>query len=434
MPDTQLNQIDHIVVLMLENRSFDHMLGYLSLPPALGGKGRQDVDGLKGDETNDDRNGMPFPVMRMASPIMNGDPCHEWDCVEEQLDNDNGGFLTNYAKVVVSNPEFILHYFTGADVPVYDHLAAEFSICDRYFCSLPGPTQPNRAYALAGTSDSKKNNFTAKELLTGQGFDGKTIFEFLPGNVTWKVYSHDIASLRFFRKFRAKLIPQVDKITKFFADAKAGTLPNVSWIDPDFGIAVFPGPPNDDHPPHDTRHCQNLVSDVYNALLASPNWSKTLLIVTYDEHGGYYDHVSPREFKPLDDDANFAFYGVRVPTFLISPWVARQGAYGMNTHGMAADELLFDHASILRTILKRFCTDATGTPGMTRRVDTANDLSALLTENQPRTDCTATPRIPNVPISLKDTFLLETDQSEFQAELDVMVKQASVNGVPPDKL
>lgn len=434
MPDTQLQQIEHIVVLMLENRSFDHMLGYLSLPPALGGKGRKDVDGLKGTETNDDDNGVPFPVMRMASPIMNGDPCHEWPCVAEQLSNNNGGFLTNYSKVVVSNAEFILHYFTGADVPVFDHLVSEFSICDRYFCSLPGPTQPNRAYSLAGTSDSKKDNFTAKELLAGKGFEGKTFFEFLPASVTWKAYSHDIASLRFFRKFRTKLVPQIDKITKFFADAKSGTLPNVSWIDPDFGIAVFPGPPNDDHPPHDTRHCQNLVSDVYNALLASPNWSKTLLIVTYDEHGGYYDHVSPRKFTPLDDDSDFAFYGVRVPLFLVSPWVAKQQAYGFNTHGMAAEDLVFDHASILRTILKRFATDANGTPSMTRRVDTATDLSALLTENAPRTNCSPAPRIPDVPVSLKDTFLLEADQSELQESLDAMVKQATVNGVPPDKL
>lgn len=434
MPDTQLQQIEHIVVLMLENRSFDHMLGYLSLPPAQGGKGRTDVDGLKGTETNEDDNGVAFPVMRMASPIMNGDPCHEWECVEEQLSNNNGGFLTNYAKKVVSNPEFIMHYFTGADVPVYDNLVGQFSICDRYFCSLPGPTQPNRAYSLAGTSDSKKDNFHGKELLAGKGFAGKTIFEFLPASVSWKVYSHDIAALRFFKKFRTALVPQVDKITRFFADAKSGTLPNFSWIDPDFGISVFPGPPNDDHPPHDTRHCQNLVSDVYNALLASPNWSKTLLIVNYDEHGGYYDHVSPRQFTPLDDDPNFAFYGVRVPLFLVSPWVAKGQAYGSNTHGMPAEELIFDHASILRTVLKRFCTDANGTPSMTRRVDTATDLSALLTENAPRTDCIAAPRIPGVPVSLKDTFLMEAEQNDLQKELNAMVAQASANGVPPDKL
>ena len=434
MPDAQLNNIDHIVVLMLENRSFDHMLGYLSLAPALGGKGRTDVDGLKGTETNDDENGTPFPVMRMASPIMNGDPCHEWPCVEEQLSNHNGGFLTSYAKVVSSNPEFILHYFTGTDVPVYDHLVREFCICDRWFSSLPGPTQPNRAYSLAGTSDRRKDNFSPKELLLGKGFEGRTIFEVLPSDVTWRAYSHDIASLRFFKKFRTKVVPEIDKIDKFFAHAKAGTLPNVSWIDPDFGITVFPGPPNDDHPQHDTRHCQNLVSNVYNALLASPNWSKTMLVVVYDEHGGFYDHVSPRSFTPEDDDSNFALYGVRVPVIVISPWVAKQSAYGSDAHGLAPEKVIFDHTSVLRTILKRFATVNGNITSMTKRVNTANDLSVLLTENQPRTDCTPTPLIPNVPVSFKDNFLLEADQTELQQSLDAMVKQATVNGVPPDKL
>ena len=428
MPDTQLNQIEHIVVLMLENRSFDHMLGYLSLPTAQGGKARKDVDGLTGNEKNMDSKGTSFPVARMASAIMNGDPCHEWDCVEEQLKNNNGGFVRNYEKVVVSNPEFIMHYFTGADVPVFDHLASDFCICDRWFCSLPGPTQPNRAYSLAGTSDSRKTNFSPKELLLGQGFLGKTIFEVLPANA-WKIYSHDIAALRFFKKFRAKVVPQIDKVTQFFNDAKSGTLAKVSWIDPDFGITVFAGPPNDDHPPHDSRHCQNLVSNVYNALLDGPNWSKTLLIVTYDEHGGYYDHVSPRQFTPEDDDPDFKFYGVRVPAFLISPWVGKQVAFGSNTHGLAAQDLLFDHTSILKTILKRF-----GGGTMTARVNAANDLSALLTETSARTDCTRAPLIPNVPVSFKDLFLIEADRSEFQNQLDAMVANASANGVPPGNL
>lgn len=434
MPDTQLMEIDHIVVLMLENRSFDHMLGYLSLPPAQGGKGRTDVDGLTGNESNDDENGVSFPVMRMASPKMNGDPCHEWECVEEQLEDDNGGFLRNYAKVVASHPEFIMHYFTGADVPVYDHLAKEFCICDRWFCSLPGPTQPNRAYALSGTSERRKDNFTREELLLNKGFGARTIFEFLPANVSWKCYSHDIAALRFFKKFRARVVPQIDKIDKFFRDAKAGTLPNVSWIDPDFGLFVYPGPPNDDHPPHDIRHCQNLVSNVYNALLASPEWSRTLLIVTYDEHGGFYDHVSPCKFTPDDDDAEFKKYGVRVPAFLISPWVGRQSAFGSNTNGLAGTDVLFDHTSILRTILKRFCDVGTGIPTMTKRVDRANDLAALLTENQPRTDSTPAPLISNVPVSLRDIFLMEEERTELQKSLDAMVMQASVNGVPPENL
>ena len=435
MPEAQLAEIEHIVVLMLENRSFDHMLGYLSLPPAQGGKGRTDVDGLTGTETNDDANGVSFPVKRMASPIMNGDPCHEWDCVAEQLDNDNGGFLTNYGKVVVSNPEFIMHYFTGADVPVYDHLARDFCICDRWFCSLPGPTQPNRAYSLSGSSDGLQHNFSPKDLLLGKGFKAETIFEVLAkNNVSWKCYSHDIASLRFFQKFSKKLVPEIDKIDKFFAHAKAGTLPSVSWLDPDFGIVVYPGPPNDDHPPHDMRHCQNLVSNVYNALLEGPNWSKTLLIVTYDEHGGFYDHVSPREFTPEDDDQNCAKYGVRVPAFLVSPWVGKGTVYGKQTNGLDPKQVVFDHTSILKTILNRFCKKGGAVPNMTKRIDTANDLSALLTESQPRNDCSRAPLIPDVPVSFKDKFMMEGERTELQESLDALVMQASVNGVPPDKL
>ncbi|MGI9069119.1 MAG: phospholipase C [Pyrinomonadaceae bacterium] len=430
-----LDKIDHIVVLMLENRSFDHMLGYLSLPPAQGGKGRTDVDGLTGNETNDDENGVSFPVQRMASPIMNGDPCHEWDCIEEQLNNNNGGFLTNYGRTVVSNPEFILHYFTGADVPVYDHLARDFCICDRWFCSLPGPTQPNRAYSLAGTSDSNQHNFTPKQLISGEGFKGKTIFEVLKEcNVSWRCYSHDISTLRFFKKFSREVVPEIDKIDKFFAKAKAGTLASVSWIDPDFGMVVYPGPPNDDHPAHDTRHCQNLVSNVYNALLESPNWSKTLLIVTYDEHGGFYDHVSPRDFTPADDDANFAKYGVRVPAFLISPWVGKGAVYGKQTNGLEAESVIFDHTSILKTILNRFCWNGEALPTMTARIDNAKDLGPLLTEQQARTDCTRAPSIPDVPVSFKDKFMMEGERTELQKELDAMVMRASVNGVPPDKL
>ena len=429
-----LSNIDHIVVLMLENRSFDHMLGYLSLPPALGGKGRTDVDGLTGNETNEDDNGVAFPVQRMASPKMNGDPCHEWHCVEEQLKNNNGGFLKNYSNVVVNNPEFIMHYFTGADVPVFDHLARDFTICDRWFCSLPGPTQPNRAYGLAGTSDGHKENFDKMDLIRGDGFSSRTIFERLPNNVSWQCYSHDISALRFFKNFRIARTPRIAKIDKFFADAAAGTLANVSWIDPDFGLAIYVGPPNDDHPPHDVRHCQNLVSDVYNALLKSPKWSRTLLIVTYDEHGGFYDHVPPGQFNVQDDNAEFAKYGVRVPTFLISPWVGK-AAFGTKDHGLGQSKVIFDHTSILKTILRRFASDGNGNiPNMTKRVDTANDLGALLTETQARTDCTATTRIPNVPIEFMDNFRMAPGQNELQKSLDAIAAQATVSGVPPDEL
>lgn len=427
-----LNQIEHIVVLMLENRSFDNMLGYLSHPNE--GRLRTDVDGLTGNEVNY-HDEMPYHPQRMASAIMNGDPCHEWNCVKEQLDNQNGGFITNYADHVAADPHFIMNYFNADGVPVFDHLAREFSICDRWFCSVPGPTQPNRAYALAGTSESIKTNFTRNELLMGAGWTAPTIFQFLPNSVTWKYYSHDIAGLRFFKKYRTQLVPQIDKIDLFLDAAEDGKLPNVSWIDPDFGIGIYPGAPNDDHPPHDMRHGQNLVSKVYNALLNSTQWPTTLLVITYDEHGGFYDHVSPRQFTPADSDDEFRKYGPRVPTLVVSPWVARQRAYGSQSHHLQPNDVLFDHTSILRTILRRFCTPVGGTtPSMSARVGAANDLSGLLTEQQPRADCTPAPRIPNVPTDFLDYFKMDGPDTELQKQLQVLVGEATANGVPPSKL
>jgi phospholipase C len=373
----------------------------------------------------------------MDSPITNADPCHEWDCVEEQLQNNNGGFVKNYAKHAVDNPELIMNYYTAEDVPVFDHLAAEFTVCDRWFSSVPGPTQPNRAYALAGTSEGLKDNVGIKGLVAGEGWNARTIFEFLPPDVTWRYYSHDIAGLRFFNQYRREHVPQIDKIDRFFDSAKAGTLSNVSWIDPDFGMSIYPGAPNDDHPPHDVRHGQNLISNIYNSLLKAGNdqWLKTLLVIVYDEHGGFYDHVSPHQWTPADDLTAFQRYGVRVPALVVSPWVGKRKAYGSQSHHLQPDEVVFDHTSILRTILRRFCTPAGGAiPNMSARVDAANDLGALLTESEPRTDCTLAPFIPDVPVSFIDHFRMDGPQSELQASLQVLAGDATMHGVPPNKL
>jgi phospholipase C len=427
----QLMEIEHFVVLMLENRSFDHMLGYLSLEG-----GRQDVDGLTGNEVNN-YGGKSYKPQRMNSLTTEVDPCHDWDCVQEQLKSSNGGFVKNYAGYVTAHPEIIMNYYNAEDLPVFDHLAHQFCVCDRWFSPIPGPTHPNRAYALAGTSAGIKENFGRAQLLSGQGWEAKTIFEFLPDEVTWRYYSHDIAALRFFKKYRSLLVEEIDKIDKFFDNAEAGTLPNVSWIDPDFGIAAYPGAPNDDHPPHDVRHTQNLVSKVYNALINAGNdlWSKTLFVVTYDEHGGFYDHVSPQQWSPADDYDEFKRYGVRVPAFVISPWIGRQTAYGSQSHQLQSRDVIFDHTSILKTILKRFCTPNGGTPpNMSARVDAANDLSGLLTETQPRIDCSAAPIIENVPVTFKDLFLMAGPETEWQESLQVLVGEATANGVPPNKL
>jgi phospholipase C len=320
---------------------------------------------------------------------------------------------------------------------VFDHLANQFCVCDRWFSSLPGPTHPTRAYAVAGESAGRKENARVPAGI----FNIPTIFDLLPDNVTWRYYSHDIAFLRSFDKYLLDLGP-IDKVESFYEAARAGELPNVCWIDPDFGI-FYREDANDDHPPADIRRGQNLVSMVYNALLMSGNnqWQKTLFIVLYDEHGGFYDHVDPTQWTPQDDRPEFRRYGVRVPALVISPWVSRRIAYGSQSHHLQSEHVVFDHTSILKTILRRFCVLPSGRiPPLTIRVDTANDLSGLLTEDQPRTDCTPTPAVP-YRARATDRMrrfgvepLAVRQFSDLQQSLRALGDVAIQRGVPPDKL
>jgi phospholipase C len=428
-----LKEINHIVVLMLENRSFDHMLGYLRL---LGN--RPDVDGLTGNEVNEYPQGTPHHPQLLVETTTSPDPYHDWKNVAAQLNNNNGGFIADFAthKPKPPQPERVMNYYDANHVPSLDHLAKQFCVCDRWFSSIPGPTQPNRMYALAGESAGKQDNLPNAQLLTG-GWKVKPIYQFLPKNVSWRHYSHDIASLRFIKGYQG-LVDEIDKVNKFYDRAKNGTLTNISWIDPDFGTLIYPGPPNDDHPPHDIANGQNLVRKVYNALLNGPKsqWERTLLIVTYDEHGGFYDHVAPGQWTPTDDRPAFRKYGVRVPAFVISPWVGKQTAYG------SRENVVFDHTSILKTILKRF-TPATK---MTARVTAANDLGVLLTETTPRADCTAIPELPFTiafddrfmmvpgPTPKKGARLVRRPPSELEQSMQTLADKAIAQGVPPDKL
>jgi|SRR5882724_1227147 len=431
-----LSQIDHIVVLMLENRSFDHMLGYLRLEGTL-----PKIDGLTGHEVNDYPDGTPHGPERLTETVFSPDPHHDWDNIKIQLDENNGGFVKDFANYdpIPEKPERVIHYHNASDVPAFDFLAKEFCVCDRWFSSIPAATQPNRMYALAGHSNGQKDNLPLSKLLMG-GWEVRPIFEFLPAGVSWRYYSHDIASLRFIKGYQA-FVPEIDKINSFYERAKQGTLANVSWIDPNFDIlSLYPGPPNDDHPPHDISNGQNLVKKVYNALINSPNWSKTLFVIVYDEHGGFYDHVSPGLWTPADSVPEFRKYGVRVPALVISPWV------GKNVYG-SGQNVAFDHTSILRTILLRFCTPTGGlAPAMTARVDAATDLGAMLTEPQARTDCKPMPDLP-FTISFNDRFVLTEDATEprlrrmlkrppteLQQSLAALAQKAIAQGVPPEKL
>jgi phospholipase C len=388
-----LSKIDHIVVLMMENRSFDHMLGYLTLG------GRADVDGLEPGMKNVHA-GRDYPVHHLSSTKLTKaqDPCHGGECVAVQIANDMGGFVDSYASANPADPDpgLVMGHFDGADLPVYDHLAREHVVCDRWFCSVPGATWPNRLYAVTGTSEGTLDNREPVPI-----YDIPSFVRHLDARgVSWGWYCHDVATLRLtdarYAVGHFGNFSWFDRRTfaapKSFVDAAAsGALPSVSWIDPNFVDVGFVGPSgsNDDHPPSDVRDGQTLVLKLYHALVTSPQWQKTLLVVTYDEHGGFFDHVPPPAAR--DDNAKTRRYGPRVPAFVISPWV-----------DPGVSHRLFDHTSIIKTILLRFCRDARGTiPTMTKRVAEAHHLGELLARSTPRSAPSARTLTPLVRFAAK---------------------------------
>jgi phospholipase C len=406
-----LSKIDHIVVLMLENRSFDHMLGYLSLEG-----GRTDIDGLSPDMPH---GGSAHPPHHLTSTAMSGkalDPDHSGAATAKQIDGGlMDGFVDSYAAVLASrqvanpDPGLVMGYYNAADVPVYDHFASQFCVCDHWHSSVPGATWPNRLYAVAGSADGSRDDRHSGPPL----YDKPSFVRHLDAKqVSWRWYSYDPGTLRcvdsaylighhehfaYVDKLKLRWTAKAEELaiidedsSSFLEDAVRGRLPSVSWIDPNFcDLNLVGSSSNDDHPPSDIQDGQELVFRVYNALASGPSWDKTMLFVTYDEHGGFFDHVSPPSAED-DDPANFGHYGVRVPAMIVSPWVAAG----------SVSKTVFDHTSIIKTILSRFCGDELdhlspfkaalhwledGHPHyMGKRVAAAKDLGEVLTEPAPR--------------------------------------------------
>lgn len=416
-----LSNIDHIVVLMMENRSFDHMLGYLSKDGDTEGKKRMDVEGLKGNETNP-YNGIDYGPFALTGTLFKESPCHDFKCVADQvhkgesdLEGKMDGFVENFAKHYEPegvHPKKVMGYYQAAQIPVYDLLAREFMICDHWFCSHPGPTFCNRFYQLTGRLNRNfKGEFETDNPKLSENLAPvftKTIFDHLSDQgISWRYYEHGYCFLRLFERYtfdNKNIVGALDPVQGFFAAAQAGTLPSVSFIDPDF-IDLPPG--NDDHPPTDVAHGQRLVAQVVNALKNGPLWSKTLLVITYDEHGGFFDHVPPPSNVPVISGAppipGMENYGPRVPTFIISPWVARG----------AVSKEVFDHTSILKTIARRFLGNRP--PDMGERMAKANDLSMVLsaTERKDNLADIPLPPLPSTPIPPNREY----DDGDFHAHL-----------------
>jgi phospholipase C len=369
-----LDEIEHVVVLMLENRSFDHMLGYLSLM-----RRSVEVDGLqKGMANEHDGRSYPIFLLRKTAFTKAQDPCHSGACVDEQVADGNGGFAADYIETreegAAAEPVVVMGYYDGGPLPVYDFLARQFCVCDRWFCSIRGATFPNRLYAVAGRAAGSRDN--ASPPVYHLPSFVRQLDKF---GASWRWYTHELFATIWAidRDYLPKTFDNVRPFSSgvtsddFFSAAREGRLPNVSWIDPNFvdlGGAVGS---NDDHPPSDVRAGQELVLRVFNALASGPAWERTLLIITYDEHGGFFDHVEPPSAEDDDPRPEFHAYGPRVPAIVVSPRV----------HARVSHEV-FDHTSIIKTVLARFCRNADGLiPDMGARVSAANHLGVLLDES-----------------------------------------------------
>jgi phospholipase C len=343
----------HVVLLMLENHSFDQMLGCMT-------EVYPDLEGIRpsAPHVNRDAGGREYAQHPRTTLQMKPDPKHESKNTLAQLQDHNGGFIKDYLgfygeKARDSCPD-IMGYFPRGKLPALHVLAEQFTICDHWFSSLPGPTWPNRFFALSGTSNGRvlmPEGIKQLGMLWTQTQD--TIFDRLSAQkVPWSVYFYDFPSSLILRhQRRPENLANYRRIDRFFEEARGpeAEFPSFAFIEPKyFGIDQ-----NDDHPPHNIMKAQKLVADVYNAIRSNPDlWSTTLLAVVYDEHGGFYDHVEPPAAIPPDghtEEYTFDRLGVRVPALLISPHL-RAGV--VNTQ--------LEHTSLLRYLIGKWGLDPLG--------------------------------------------------------------------------
>ena len=369
--------IDTIVVLMMENRSFDHIFGWLGADDAYLEAGRRRFgDGFRVDGRLDleyrDRAGKHVPVQHLPT---NPDETNPWRGCGHRVPGHswfNGrrqrahGFLAEGT----GNDEFAIGYYRGEDLPMHARLAERFTVCDRSFASLMTETFPNRQYQHAAQSGGEKDD--PGRLHVG-AWTTETIWDRLAAaNVPAAYYYTDIPLLLLWGN---RLEPFIRSSDRFFEDCAAGTLPRVVFVDPGFTEPLR----TDDHPRSDVRIGQRFIREIFAAFVRSPHWERGAFVLTYDEWGGFFDHVAPPQLadqraSPISAD-NFGQAGFRVPTVITSPF-ARHGG---------VDHRVYDHTSILRFIEWRFLGAPPEGPGrpndqwfLTKRDRHANNIGASL--------------------------------------------------------
>jgi phospholipase C len=318
LPRPERSGLDHVVVVMMENRSFDHVLGWL--PGA---------DGKQAGLTYVDANGAShstFPLAPDFQGCAHPDPAHLYDPARVEWNN---GACDGWLRAG-SNDVYSIGYYRQQDLPFLGKAAPAFTTCDRYFAPMLGPTFPNRFYSLSAVTDRLDDSYTRVDL--------PTIFDrFAAKKIPAAYYYGNFNFLLLYQRYNAISHPYAT----FFAQCRTGKLPAFSYIDPSYTFDDT-GPKsgnegNDDHPHADIRAGEYFLSTIYNAVTQSSAWPRTLLIVTFDEWGGFFDHVPPPA-AAADVKPEYQQRGFRVPCLLISPFARR----GHVAHGV------YDHTSILK--------------------------------------------------------------------------------------
>ena len=401
LANTQLSTIQHIVTLMLENRSFDNILGFLYTDQGNKSPTGQPFEGLTGTESNPLSPGKNITVYKIQATDENAyympgsDPGEGYAATNSQLFGNtkaptppvatNQGFVSDYVYTLGweskktgwilpgTVPQNVMGVFTPEMLPILSSLARGYAVCDQWYSSAPTETMPNRAFANAATSQGHMNDDT-------KSFTVPSIFGLMSDhNVNWSIFGYDEEPLT--RQDFPDTLAAADSHFGVFKDFQAaaanGTLPAYTFLEPDWSATG-----NSEHPNYDVALGEQLIHDVYYALRNGKGWNQTLLIITYDEHGGCYDHVPPPmgAVPPDNCEGEYGFdfkrFGVRVPAVLVSPLIAAGTVFRVPANSMP-----LDHTSILKTVEKRW-----GLPNLTARDAAAPDIGAVLTLDTPRTD------------------------------------------------
>jgi phospholipase C len=367
LPDPERSGIEHIVVVMMENRSFDHFLGWV--PGA---------DGRQGGLRFRDAAGVQHRTFALAPTIgfqgcNNLDPDHSWEGGRIQYNN---GAMDGWLR---SNSDlFSIGYYERKDRPFFNELATRFTVLDRYFCSIMAETFPNRFFMHAAQTPVLHNG----EITEAQTLP--TIWDRLAdAGVSGRYYFSDVP---FLALWGDRYLGIARPHAEFLLEAAAGLLPAVSFVDPRF-IGEAEGFSNDDHPHGDIRAGDAFLSEAFHAVARGPRWANTVFIITYDEWGGFFDHVAPplsvaaNDVDPPDDDGN-VLLGMRVPVIVASPWTRARNKARIQSQ-------LFDHTSILKLIEWRF-----GLPALTARDALDSNVENLAHALDFRN---VDPRVPRLP-------------------------------------